>query len=119
MCIYRHNQTIQRGRLWETITTAQLPDANWILGGDFNVVNRLEDRMGGLPTIGMRQMELLAWNNMLIHFRVADAFLLQDFRYTWDNGQLGTRRLASRIDRIYINQALQPMGGQSGIWPSY
>ena len=125
MCIYGHNQTLQRGRLWDTITSTPLPDAIWILCGDFNVVDRLEDRVGGLPSTGMRAAEMLSWNNMLLHFRVSDSFLLPEFRnvtrklFSWDNGQMGNRRLASRIDRIYIPQEIQVLGGQCGIWPGY
>ncbi|KAG0590450.1 hypothetical protein KC19_1G100600 [Ceratodon purpureus] len=113
------------GHLWATITSTPVPDATWILCGDFNVVDRLEDRIGGLPSTGMRAAEMLSWNNMLLHFRVSDSFLLPEFRnvtnkiYSWDNGQMGNRRLASRIDRIYIPQEIQVLGGQCGIWPSY
>lgn len=45
--IYAFNYTGSRTRLWNKIRYYHLPSADWILGGDFNMNDQLEDKLGG------------------------------------------------------------------------
>jgi hypothetical protein len=47
MCIYAQNYTIGCARLWQTLTYVALPKAKWIVRGDFNNVESIEDRIQG------------------------------------------------------------------------
>jgi hypothetical protein len=90
--VYAYNDSKKRTRLWEAITKANLPQAQWIIGGDFNSVETLDDRIGSASTTGMSTRETQAWNGLLLKYRVADSFSMTEFRrltkkrFSWDNG---------------------------------
>lgn len=72
--IYAHNYTSSRARLWNTIRHYNLPEAEWILGGDFNMIESLDDKQGGVETTGRGEQEFRAWTQLLIHLRLQDHF---------------------------------------------
>lgn len=45
--IYGYNDTGPRARLWNQIRQFPLPAAQWILAGDFNMIEQLEDKQRG------------------------------------------------------------------------
>jgi hypothetical protein len=89
--IYGYNQTTIRTRLWNQIRTFPLPTATWITCGDYNMIERLQDKLGGLLHTGTSPNETIAWTRLNTHLGPTDAHLLDDFTklsskmYTWDN----------------------------------
>ncbi len=48
----------------------QLLEATWILACNFNFVESLSDKLGGAPTLGIKQWEQEAWDRLILklHF---------------------------------------------------
>ncbi|KAG0595095.1 hypothetical protein M758_UG138900 [Ceratodon purpureus] len=111
--VYAHNYTGSRVRLWNTIREFDLPEADWILTGDFNMIEDLEDKRGGTDSIGQGHLELQAWTALLLHLQLSDVYYLDEFRkltpvrYTWDNRQHGQESIISRLDRFYALDSRQ------------
>lgn len=122
--IYAYNFTGSRARLWNKIRQFNLPEANWILAGDFNMIEQLSDKQGGNRSTGRGQAECTAWNALTIQLELYDTFLSDEFRitsakkFTWENRRRNTDMICSRIDRFYVNTYLRSIGGITGIWPS-
>jgi hypothetical protein len=82
----------------------------------------LEDKMGGGDMTGRGANELAAWLALLLHLRLYDSFLLDEFRkltskkFTWDNRRNAPDMICSRLDRIYVDSTIRELGGQVGIW---
>lgn len=58
--VYAANDYMERSSFWTWLTS--LPDIPWMFGGDFNMVENQEDKMGGLP-FSWKDQERLTWNN--------------------------------------------------------
>lgn len=120
--IYAHNYTGSRAHLWNSIRHYNLPEAEWIMGGDFNMIETLEDKQGGAETTGRGESEIRAWTQLLIHLGLHDSFHLDEFRrvgqkkFTWDNRRNGAGMICSRLDRFYVTSTLADIGGLTGIW---
>nr|PNR49067.1 hypothetical protein PHYPA_010963 [Physcomitrium patens] len=122
--IYAFNCTGSRSRLWTKIRHYPLPEAHWILGGDFNMIDQLDDKQGGQDTIGRGQREQVAWGDLQVHLGLQDSFRADEFRklstkkFSWDNRRYAPGMICSRLDRFYLNHTLIQLGGQTSIWPS-
>ena len=57
--LYVDNDYIQRANFWSCLTL--LPDIPWMFGGDFNMIEAHEDKLGGLP-FSWKEQEKLFWN---------------------------------------------------------
>ena len=81
---------------------------SWILGGDFNIIQSLEEKKGGL-----RRMTQV---NELFNQTIEDLSLV-DLRtanstFTWHNNRTGDRSIACRLDRFLISEDIMMGGGQ-------
>lgn len=86
------------------------------------MIEDLDDKMGGQPTIGRRQREFTAWRALPVHFRLQDCYRVDEFRKTsqkqfWDNRQASFLMICSRLDRFYLNHTLIQIDGQTSIKP--
>lgn len=81
---------------------ASLPkDCNWIMGGDFNTTERVEDKSHDYGR-GITEVERFSWNALLDALQLHDSFQHQGgIRFSWDNQQVGEERRLARLDRIY------------------
>ncbi|KAG0565770.1 hypothetical protein KC19_7G013300 [Ceratodon purpureus] len=99
-------------------------NSKWIVAGDFNMVEDLEDKRGGTESTGQGHLEFQAWTAMLLQLQLLDIHYLDEFRqltnikYTWVNRRHGPESIISRLDRFYVSPRLQAIGGQSGVWRS-
>ena len=99
--------------LWDHLTRVDLPDAQWILAGDFNNIEHISDKQGGSPKTNIGRRELEAWNRLLVRLGVRDAFHIRTYHrksekvFTWSNARIGEDLIQSRIDRIYIPNHLE------------
>jgi hypothetical protein len=80
MCIYAQNYTIGCAKLWQTLTYVALPKAKWIVGGDFNNEEPIEDRNQGNFGNAVGRREFNAWNAFVASLRLMDIWNLDEFR---------------------------------------
>ncbi|KAG0571612.1 hypothetical protein KC19_VG027100 [Ceratodon purpureus] len=119
--VYAYSTSPERATLWEAINAAPLLPANWIIAGDFNMIETLDDKLGGSDQTKMYALQAEAWNRTLLKFALGDSFHMTEFRhltkkkFTWDNAQLASERVTTRLDRIYVSPSIQQLGGQVGI----
>jgi hypothetical protein len=100
-CIYAPNIPTERRHLWHIMMESLPKDCDWILGGDFNMTERREDKSSDCGR-RISDLEKLTWNGLLNGFQVQDSFTHQGGpRFSWNNGQLGKARRLARLDRFY------------------
>ena len=122
--VYGFSHTGSRAMMWQHLAHVNLPEATWVLAGDFNNIESIVDKQGGSTKTSISTRELEAWNNLLIRLGVRDAHNLGNFtrksnkRFTWTNGHKDNTRIQTRIDRLYIAEPLERMGGSTEILPT-
>jgi exonuclease III len=115
--VYGYSLTRPRATMWAHIAQAPLPEARWILAGDFNNIESLQDKQGGSDKTSISNRELEAWNKMLIRLGVRDAFHIGNYTwkntkaFTWTNGREDHIMIQTRIDRVYISNDIEHKGG--------
>lgn len=77
--VYGFSLTGPRAMLWNHLAHVELPEANWILAGDFNNIEQASDKQGGSSKTNINNRELESWNRLLMRLQVADAFHLRTF----------------------------------------
>lgn len=102
-CIYAPKSPRERTILWEELKHT-LPSGNWILCGDFNMVERREDSTGQSPLLKGRQLE--SWRLLKSSLNLHDAFdiigKIDGALFTWRRVILG-KLTQSRLDRFYFS----------------
>jgi exonuclease III len=122
--IYGFSDTGPRAMLWAHLAQTQLPDAQWIIAGDFNNIESINDKQGGSTKTSISNRELDAWNKMLIRLGVRDAYHIgtyqrkNDKAFTWSNVHQDDTMIQTRIDRFYIPTVLEHKGGSTEILPT-
>lgn len=122
--VYGYNHTGARAMLWAHLAQTQLPEAQWILAGDFNNIESINNKQGGSTKTSINNRELDAWNKLLIKLGVRDAFHLGTFQrknskaFTWSNVHKDDTMIQTRIDRIYVNPILEHKGETTKILPT-
>ena len=122
--VYGFSETGPRAMLWNHLAQAKLPDAQWILMGDFNNIEHSRDKQGGNSKSNISNRELEAWNRMLTRLGVRDSFHVGAFvkqstkTFPWTNFRKDATMIQSRIDRIYIPVQIELIGGTMAILPT-
>lgn len=122
--VYGFNDTSSRARLWNQIRNFLLPEAQWIIAGDFNMIEQIEDKQGRNLTTGRGRREIESWHNLVISLGLHDSFLADEFckatpkKYSWDNRRSTPDMVCTRIDKIYVSDSLREIGGLTGILPT-
>ncbi|OVA03139.1 hypothetical protein BVC80_8383g2 [Macleaya cordata] len=71
------------------------------MGGDFNVVSNLTERLGGRLALNQ---SIEDFNEFIDNNELVDGGFIGS-KYTWCNNQQGSRRIWARLDRVLINSA--------------
>lgn len=122
--VYAFSHTDPRAMLWKHLATAALPEAQWLIAGDFNNLEHPRDKQGGSTKTSMNNRELEAWTQLLTRLEVRDAFNLGAFlrksnkSFTWTNSHNDNTMIQSRIDRIYVPACVEMIGGTTEILPT-
>ena len=117
--VYGFSHTGPRAMMWNHLAQATLPDAKWVLAGDFNNIESVADKQGGSTKTSTSPRELESWNRMLLKLGVRDAFHIGSYHrkntkaFTWTNAHQDDTMIQTRIDRIYINQIMEQQGGST------
>lgn len=121
--VYAHTDNSDRQFLWNTLSEACIEADLYILGGDFNMVERVEDRIGGTaPKLGMARREQTAWSRLTARYGILDVALAEETRslsnknYTWNNKKQGQHNQKARLDRVHLSQELAERGGSYNIF---
>ena len=102
VCIYAPNIPTDRRHLWHIMVDALPKDCDWIIGGDFNMTERAQDKSRDCGR-AISDVERLTWEGLLNAFKIQDNFVHQGGpRYSWNNSQKGHARRLARLDRFYI-----------------
>ena len=115
--IYGFSHTGPRAMMWAHLTQTQLPEAQWVLAGDFNNIESINDKQGGSTKTNISNKELEAWNKLLLKLGVRDTFHMGTYHrknqkaYTWSNYHEDETMIQTRIDRIYLPYQLEQRGG--------
>lgn len=121
---YGFSEPGPRAMLWNHLANTELPDAHWILAGDFNNIEQASDKQGGSANTTISRRELEAWNRLLLRLGCRDAFHIgtyvrrSDKAFTWSNAHNDASMIQSRIDRIYIPIRIENIGGTTEILPT-
>lgn len=122
--VYGFSNTGPRASMWNHLAHTPLPEANWVLAGDFNNIESIADKLGGSTKTSISHRELEAWNKLLIRLGVRDAYHIGSFHrknqkaFTWSNTHQDNTMIQTRIDRIYISQVIELQGGYTEILPT-
>ena len=75
--VYAPNHASARARLWEEIYMAVPGDVgNWIVGGDFNMLEDPHDRRGG-SIVTIEGLALANWERLVLKLRIFDVWHLK------------------------------------------
>lgn len=100
-CVYAPNIASQRNALWLEMATSLPKDCSWVIGGDFNMTERPEDKSHDCGR-NISDAERISWSSFLEALQIHDSFQNQGgIRFSWDNQQEGQERRVARLDRIY------------------
>lgn len=122
--VYGFSDMGPRAMLWNHLAQVTLPDAHWILAGDFNNIEQASDKQGGTNKISIGSRELEAWNRLLVRLGGRDAHHIgayvrrTDKKFTWSNAHNDASMIQSRIDRFYIPIPIERIGGTTEILPT-
>lgn len=122
--VYGFSHTGPRAMLWNHLAQVNLPEATWILAGDFNNIENSIDKQGGSSKTSISSRELEAWNKLLLRLGVRDAHNIGSYHrksskaFTWTNGHSDDTMIQTRIDRIYVAFTLEQKGGTTEILPT-
>ncbi|XP_021765414.1 uncharacterized protein LOC110729930 [Chenopodium quinoa] len=101
--VYGLNEASQRMELWDDlISISRNIHGPWMIGGDFNNVLNLGDRVGSPVTL----VELEQFRECLKDCNLMD-WKTEGLFFTWNNKQDGVSRVCSRIDRVAVNSVWQ------------
>lgn len=100
-----------RRNLWSDLSNVLNPHIPTIILGDFNVILKAEDKLGGNPFQYQEEAEFqdFIFSNSLIDL----GFLGSP--YTWCNNRFGTARIYKRLNRGLINPCWQNLNLQTSI----
>jgi exonuclease III len=99
--LYAANQTAERCELWYEMLLDLPKDCRWIFMGDWNFVERPEDRSRSRNPL-MTKNERQLFQQLKSTFEVEDPFPPNSaVRFSWDNHRSGTQRMLARLNRVY------------------
>jgi endonuclease/exonuclease/phosphatase family metal-dependent hydrolase len=100
--IYTSNCSRERSKLWDNLSNTLDSSYTWILGGDWNMSEKLDDKSTGCSR-SLSQIEAASWTMLKMSLDLEDFFTAgRHLKYSWDNCRVGARVLA-RLDRFYVS----------------
>lgn len=103
----------EKGKKIALLDTIQALNLNrnhplWIIGGDFNMITKLEEKRGGRAKLDLENSHLKEFiqNNLLIDMQFCNEM------HTWSNRRAGKHQIASKLDRYLISDNTVHLGGR-------
>lgn len=122
--VYGFSHTRPRAMLWNHLAQIVLPEAHWIMAGDFNNIEQASDKQGGSTKTSISRRELEAWNRLLMRLGGRDAHHIGTYvrrsakAFTWTNAHNDATMIQTNIDRFYIPIIIEQIGGTTKILPT-
>lgn len=122
--VYGFSHTRPRAMMWNHLAQVTLPEADWVIAGDFNNIEDTRDKQGCSSKTSISTCKLEAWNKLLTRLGVRDAFHIGGFRrknsiaFTWTNVHNDDTTIQSKINRIYTPEPITQVGGATEILPT-
>ncbi|KAL3675310.1 hypothetical protein R1sor_025258 [Riccia sorocarpa] len=131
--VYAPNTAAERTLLWTQMEVVLDETRSWLVLGDFNMITNSLDQAGGTPKLASGE-ESTRWKTLIQTLHLLDTFQRKDgsINYTWDNRRKAMLtaqqsqqdmviadggRILKRLDRIYVDVALQQHQVLSEILP--
>lgn len=83
---------------------------HWLIGGDFNIIQSLEEKKGGIRLISVAST---LFNTFIDEMKLVDIRSTNEL-FTWQNKQFGERHIASSLDRFLVSQSVLAGRGDIG-----
>jgi endonuclease/exonuclease/phosphatase family metal-dependent hydrolase len=118
--IYAPNKGPERATFWTQIANALPPADSWIVGGDFNMVERDSDRSSNTPKKLTRE-EREAWDRFVMRLGIEDIWTNNDFThynsliFSLSNKQKGTIHQKAHLDRFYVGDWSKERRGKTEV----
>jgi len=94
----------ERLKLWESLyELAMTSNTPWLVGGDFNVICKSKEKLGGRA---VTEAKVRDFNYCLNVFNLEDRGF-KGSKYTWWNGRTDEDCIFKRLDRVLSNDLLQ------------
>lgn len=98
--VYAKCTTRERRDLWDSIHNMNNRiDGPWCVGGDFNIIIDLDEKLGGNPHRAYKSLDFISTMESCGLMDIGFTGL----RYTWCNNRRHSKRIWKRLDRIMIN----------------
>lgn len=75
-CVYAPNIPTERRHLWHLMADMLPRDCTWIIGGDFNMIERPEDKSNDCGRT-ISDLERYSWHELLDTLQLHDSFCYQ------------------------------------------
>ncbi|KAH0679394.1 hypothetical protein KY284_020479 [Solanum tuberosum] len=99
--VYARCNALERLELWEELDSiAERVQCPWVIGGDFNMILKKEEKLGGLEFTHNEAMDFAAF----ISSCALSEMHFSGSKYTWWNGRIEKACIFKRLDRILVNQ---------------
>ena len=122
MNVYVPNSRTKRATFWEHIRLQVAGAEEWCTGGDFNMIESIHDSSNNNPIV-LQRKERKQWEKLCVHLNLRDIWHSDNFQrkrdsllFSRSDGRNNGPTL-SRIDRIYVGEALEAKGGWYRITP--
>ncbi|XP_074278389.1 uncharacterized protein LOC141601980 [Silene latifolia] len=99
--VYGNNDPKEREDLWLALSSIKSTVTNWVVLGDFNVVQDVSERLSFTPPV---LEDIRAFNESILHCHVED-ITGSGCEYTWTNKQDDHSRVWPKLDRALANPA--------------
>ena len=80
--VYSPNQASARAEFWTRIADALPALDHWCVGGDFNMLEDLVDRLGGSQQTTIHGSELATWERVCMILRISDVWQHEAFLHS-------------------------------------
>lgn len=115
LSLYAPNARKDHTKLWHELADVLDSGRNWIVVGDFNMVDKIGDRKGGSNRI-VKGGEKSSWNRLCRKLCLVDSYIYKPghLKYSWDSKKRGRHdpavqalqnigeRVLKRLDRIHF-----------------
>ena len=71
--VYFSNVSSARVSFWSELTSLCSADVSWCVGGDFNMIERVKDRING-SVVTVHDQELASWERFCFHLYIMDTW---------------------------------------------
>lgn len=120
--VYAPNVCRQRASFWNALCSFPLPQAKWILSGNFDINELGDDRSGRLSCKNMSSRELKSWTRFILQLGILDVFYADEYRRIRSKRYTRCQQRPTphwaRLNWFYTSNDLRVCGGRYDIWPT-